>query len=154
MGRNEVVFGLGIVAIAATALTYITTDKKRKEVEKLAVESKLPTEYWEAKKEEAKASIEKARIETELKERLEVDARKRSDAARREKMAFEKNAPAEYWAHKKVVEEEETKRRHDRQVLESEQNRLEADKYIARKNSEALASGARSVGYALRTIAN
>lgn len=146
MKFSEDTLALGLGAILIAGLfgfgAYIITSEDRKELKKAEIEKDYPPEYWTAKAAEAKASAEKHRIDVESKERLELDRRTRAEVERDKIREFEKDAPKEYWEHKKTVEEEKTKRA-------NEHERIEADKYIARRNSEAIKDGVRSVGRAL-----
>lgn len=144
MTKIEAFVCLGGLAIVSAAATYIFTDGKRKEIKKIEQQAKLPPEYWETKKEEARASIKKHQIDTESKERMTIDQRNRSDAERKERMEYEKNAPKEYWDHKRFVEEEETRRN-------TERERLENERYLARKQSETIRDSARYISRALNS---
>ena len=140
--KYNIIFGLGGLAIVAAAIVYIFTDKDRKKVKKLEAEASLPPEYWAAKVEEAKASVEKHRIDTESQERLTIDSRERTALENTNKREFEKNAPKEYWEHKKIEAEECTKR-----TIEEE--RLKNERETARQNSQAIKDSARMIGRAI-----
>lgn len=165
MGREELILSLGLAGIVGLSVSYVATNDKRQEVKKIREQTKLPSEYWLAKAEEAKASIEKTRLDNEMKERLTLDQRTRDDAERAKRREFEQRAPKEYWEHKKIEAEERTKREkieaeektkreneelRTRAMRENERLRAEADRYIARQNSDAITNGARIISTSLR----
>lgn len=151
-----------IIAIIGLGVYCYTSEKNRKikeieeqnrmaqlEIDKIKEQQKFPPEYWLAKKAETDASIEKHRIDKESEERLTIDNRNRVDARAEATRTFEMNAPEEYWKHKKVEEEEKT-RRHQMDLDDARlyrQAQLERD--IAAKNADALVSGAKSLEKAI-----
>lgn len=153
MNKYEALFGLGALAIVAAATTYFLTDKKRQEVKKTEAEATLPPEYWQARVAEAKASIEKHRIDSESKERLTLDLRDREALEQANRREFEKSAPPEYWEHKKIAEEEATKRRIEKLHVDAdrdrERDRLDAEKAIAKSKSDAIKDSAKMVSKAI-----
>ena len=157
----KIVAGIGVACVGIIAYAYVKKqDLKTKEAEnlvkakqiefdKMEQETKLPPEYWTAKKAESEASVEKYRIDKESSERLTIDSRDRKAAEDQAKREFEKDAPPEYWAHKKVEEEEKT-RRHQMDLDDARLNRqAQTERAIAAKNAEALASGAKSLERAI-----
>lgn len=165
MSHEELILSLGLAGIVGFSFSYIVTNDKRQEVKKVKEQAKFPSEYWLAKAEEAKASIEKTRLDNEMKERLTLDQRTRDAAERAKRREFEQRAPKEYWEHKKIEAEERTKREkiaaeektkreneelRMRTMRENERLRTEADRYIARQNSDAITSGARAISASLR----
>ena len=159
----KIAAGFTIACIGIVAYSYIKKQElKNKEAEKLAKakeleldrikqETKFPPEYWAAKKAETEASVEKHRIDKESSERLTIDARNRDYTEKKAKMDFEKDAPPEYWAHKKVEEEEKT-RRHQMDLDDARLRRqARTEKEIATRNAEALVSGAKSLERVIRS---
>ena len=157
----KIAAGLTIACVGICAYSYLKkkdleTKKveaelaaKQIELDKMETESKFPPEYWAAKKAETEASVEKHRIDQESSERLTIDSRNRADAEKAAKRDFEKDAPAEYWTHKKIEEEEKT-RRHQMDLDDARLRRqARTEKEIAARNAEALASGAKSLERAI-----
>lgn len=142
MTRLEAFVALGGLSIVSIAASYILTDGKRKEVKKIEQQAKLPPEYWTAKVEEAKASVKKHQMDVESNERMTLDRRNREDAERTAKLEYEKNAPKEYWEHKRIMEEEKTKR-------DTEHERIRSEERLARKQAETIRDSARYISSAL-----
>lgn len=113
------------------------------ELKKAELEGTYPPEYWTAKaaKAEADAKVRQASIESE--ERLKLDARDRKDAEQEALREFEKNAPAEYWEQKRIIEEQKTKR-------EADQRRYEAEKEAAKLHNRAIEESAKAAERALK----
>ena len=164
---NKVValFGLAGISVLCGALIFskkMTEDTYTKEkelkyqtdLEIARIKKSYPPEYWNAKAAEAaaKADVEKARIES--KERLEIDQRKREEGERARQMAFEKDAPAEYWEQKRIEETEKTKRR-EMELEDARRKRIEEqERYIAQRHAEAFEKGAKSIERAVRSSCN
>lgn len=146
----------GLIIAGLGAICYVLTNEDREKRKLKALEADFSDEYWAAKKEEARASIEKKRIEEETKERLELDRRDREDVKRREQLEFEKNAPKEYWEAKKAEAHEQTKQVEikEKELTQRETSRQKTnmEKYTARANSDAIISSAKQVGYAIRGL--
>lgn len=102
---------IGAVAGIFATRRYDKVKKAELELATAKVQAEYPPEYWTAKAEEAKAELEIQRITTESSERLTLDERNRVAEKLKAQREFEKSAPPEYWAQKKV-EEEERSRRH------------------------------------------
>lgn len=134
---------LGIVGILAYEKSqadkrrYLDKENQRQhELELKKEESKLPPEYWNAKAEEHKASVQKLELDIQSKERLELDMRDREDAEKQAVREFEMNAPSEYWEQKRVQQEEITKR--ERLRLDHE-----AELEMSKRHSKALEASAK-----------
>lgn len=146
--------GLASVAVVGGLLAYTffkdKTEQKLKydaDIKIKEAETKLPPEYWEAKKAEAQANaeVEKAKIESD--ERLVKDQRDRLDAEAAATREFEKSAPPEYWEQKRIQEEEETKRQ-----LNEQRYRLEKD--ISKEHSETLEKLAKMTERTIKSAVN
>lgn len=125
------IVGLGIFAVLGFA--YVGTFNAKEKTKQMQMEIDYPPEYWVAKQAEIEHDIRKHEIDISSKERLAMDKRDREDMARRERIAFEQNAPDGYWESKKVAEQEKTRREMNRQQVEMNKRQLEANKYIARQ---------------------
>ncbi len=159
MTKNDLIAILvpvGFIVAGLGTIAYVFTNKERAKNKKLELETKFPKEYWDARREEARASIEKKRIEEETKERLELDKRNREDECRKEQLEFEKNAPKEYWEAKKIEAQERTKQVQikEKEITERDMTRrkFSADRYTAKANSDAIVNSARQIGYAIRGL--
>jgi len=137
------VLGAGIIA----SFTYLRKQKidRDSEVEKLKVEASYPPEYWIAKQEEAKANCDIRKAEIDSSAKLKIHERNLEDGKIKERMKFEKDAPPEYWAYKET-EEKERSRRHQMDLdnaRSKERDRIDRD--IARRNAQAMETGAKSL---------
>lgn len=144
------ILGAGLIA----AFTYLRKQKidRDSEVEKLKAEASYPPEYWIAKQAEAKANCDIRKAEIESSTKLAIDKRDREDERAKNKMEFEKNAPSEYWNHKEI-EEKERSRRHQMDLdnaRSKERDRIDRD--IARRNAQAVETGARSLERAVTSF--
>jgi hypothetical protein len=159
---------IGSTTIAAILGAYIVSnqlDKRRVMKEQQAqreleaqtklkqaeIEGTYPPEYWVAKKAEAEADAQVRQASIESEERLKIDQRNREDADRKAQREFEKDAPESYWAHKRFIEEEETKRR-QLEIDDQRRRRLEEqERDIAAKQVRSLEEGTKALEKALRT---
>ena len=164
MFSSEIKLGLAFAAAASLGIAYFATESKRtemkkaqallaakeKELEMTQVESQYPPEYWEAKKVEQAEKTKRHQADLESEERLKLDQREREAAEREARREFERNAPAEYWAAKKVQEEEAT-RRYQMDLEDARfRHQAEVERDIAKRNAEALESGAKTLEKAIR----
>lgn len=132
---------LGIAGILV--LGYAITNDKRIELKELEIKKTLPTEYFLAEAKESEASSKAKELDHALRmaeidksERLTIDKRNREDAARIQRMEFEKTAPAGYWA------------------LRAEEERSKAEIEIAKHESNAMVKTAQENRKAAETTAH
>ena len=152
MNSNETIrLGIACATALGSAITagvsYVKKNKNHDEaeLEKVRLEASYPPEYWKAKEAEVKADadIQKAKIASQ--EKLTLDKRDREDREITALRDFEKDAPSEYWAQKEI-EEKEKSRRHQMDLDHARsKSRDMIDRDIARKNAQALETGARSL---------
>lgn len=137
---------LGLTAVGCAAATA-SRDVRVEEIRK-----GYPAEYWSAQEAEAQERIKRCELEAEerirkheievaAQERLKLDARERDAVARRERLEFEKGAPAEYWTYR---------REHERMEAEKKiaQERSKADIEAAKQRAKALENSARNLAHA------
>lgn len=136
---------LGIFMGAIVTRRLDKVSKRKQDILRAQIEATYPSEYWVSKAEAEKASVEKHRIEVESQERLTIDARNRQSAKETSIRDFEKNAPAEYWAHKKIEEEEKT-RRHQMDLDDARRKeQLKLEREAAKRTADALDRHMRSL---------
>ena len=139
-GIYLIIFGLSIIGFG-----YIFTENSRNRVRQTQLELQYPKEYWLAKKAEEEANIEKHRIDVESQERLTLDSRKRNDLKIANQLAFEKDAPKEYWEYKKSQEIEQNR-------LNIERERLKSEERISKAHNDTIRKSAESVERAVKNI--
>ena len=163
--KMTLIVGGLIVSGVSAVLAYCATENKRNETRKLEAqtetkrlelykaeqEAKLPPEYWSAKEAETNANLELEKAKIESAEHLEFDKRNREDARKASIREFEKDAPESYWEHKRFLETEITKREQLRIDDERAKRLMNSERDIARRNAEALETGARAIERAVRT---
>jgi len=98
-------FFAGVGSFTAIAIALIFRNIKQSEAE-----TKMPPEYWIARKAETEADVEKHRISEASNERLVIDLREREETEKARKREFERNAPDEYWQSLAIAEKEKTAR--------------------------------------------
>jgi len=159
MITNEIKMTLIVGGLITAGVAYCITENKRSEARKLEAqtetkrlelykaeqEAKLPPEYWSAKEAKANADLELEKAKIESAEHLEFDKRNREDAEKAAIREFEKDAPESYWEHKKIQETEKTKREQLRMDNERTEKLAKAERDIAKRNAEALETGARAL---------
>lgn len=123
-------------AIKSVKEVHENDANRQLDLEKTKIQATYPPEYWNAKAAEsaANAEIEKTRIERD--ERLVIDSRVRDSAEKEARRQFEMNAPEEYWAQKRIEEQERTKR-------EADKLRYQAEEEAARQHRKAVEESAR-----------
>ncbi len=154
---NEVKGLLLLGGIIMAGVSYICTENKRNELKQAEVkretkrlEASLPAEYWAAKEAETKANLEKKKIQLENEKQLELDKRNRAEREAQKIREFEKDAPESYWQHKKIEEEEKTKREQMRIDDQKAKRMAEAEKDVAKRNAEAIEASAKTIERAVR----
>lgn len=110
----------GIVGIPALIHYLEKRDANALEAKKAEIAAGYPPEYWEAEAAKAREKGETERAKIESDERLALDRRERETAEAEAKREFEKDAPDSYWEHKRVEEEERTRRELNKQRYEAE----------------------------------
>ncbi|MBO7451089.1 MAG: hypothetical protein J6U54_12060 [Clostridiales bacterium] len=161
---NEFKLILAISGIVTAGVAYIFTENqrnitkqenakretKRLELYKVEKEAALPPEYWSAKEAATNAELEtnKAKLDTEY--RLEIDKRNRADEKEKAIREFEKDAPESYWNHKRLQEEEKTKREQLRIEDEKSKRMAKTEYDIAERNAKAIENGAKTIERVVR----
>ena len=140
----------------------LDNDIKKAEIEaeanikKAEIEASYPPEYWQAKEAEAKANAEVKKAQIESDERLKLDARNREEEELKAIREFEKNAPDAYWEHKRVEEEEKTKRElnaeQEKTAREMNKQRYETEQRLTSQNQELIRNGVSAAERAIRTL--
>ena len=144
MFKDDTLDLLGIIGVIGAAIITgigITVANNAGKIRVAEIQGSYGPEYWLAKEAEANERVRKHEIDVAAKERLKLDERERQDAARRERLEFEKGAPAEYWEYRRERERIEAKKK----IAEE---KAKTEKEIATQRAKALENSATRIAAA------
>lgn len=116
---NTIVLFCGFFVAGSLISSYKKEDIKAKQL------MGMPDSYWEAKKEEAIASVKRYELDVQSRERLELDKRERKAREAAAQREFEKTAPPEYWISLAKQKEAEEQGKTERQIASARASAIE-----------------------------